>query len=880
MTAEHVFGAAGSRLRVLTAGPGHGKSTLLRHHLASACRHLPQRGTDTARTADAAAVPDAVPVLVHAAGLIASPLLALALATAVTAALGPFGLREALTEDFFRRRPHPDAPWLVMIDGLDEVPDRTTRLSLLDRLSREAGQKDSPYRFLIATRPLPRGELERLGPTADHFGLRPYTDADVRTYAEKRFSGLPDADRHVRTFTNGILRTRLDGLARIPLMAAMLCHLYTADVDQPLPEGRTGVYRSFVELLYEQNVHKRVGVLHDEAINALTSRYQIPQDRRAVQGAAERARENLPRLIDHLAHERIGGNPDPATEILAAHPLARCPAKVKPPLWHALLADLLRATGLLVGQGDDVDFLHRTLLEYHAARHVTGDDQARVQLLHRLFHIRRLRDRLPWAARPGPAAGQVDPLDLDASYLGFLLDALLVPGDSIATATLRALEGLVAPPGITGYHLLKAQLQLGSSFPRQTTARWLTVFADSPVLDDRSRVEAAWDLAELDGHPDEGARLLARLARDRSLDSYGRGWAADVLAGLDGHREAGAALLVQLALDPAMAPEARILAARDVSRLDAHEGDGARLLTEFATAAGTEDDLRSEAAAHLAELDGFQEAAAGILLGIAQYGDVTAAAYLAGMEGPQREDGIGLLAAFTADPDGDPNDRVRAAQALAEVDGCRARAIELLTDFAREAVPGSHTLLVAVEALAEFDGERAAELALPVALGGRCHPHNRLRALHVLAYSPVHQGKAARPLAAHAADPAAEAHHRVDAARTLASLDGHREGAVALLGEIAENTAVDPWDRMLAAAALAELGEDRSAALLTAFVADPALRADARVQAARALAQLDGHRAAGIRLLSAFADDTASGAAVSRNAAVSLTTLGLYRIRR
>ncbi|MFD9339531.1 NACHT domain-containing protein [Streptomyces sp. NPDC060028] len=236
--AEHVF-TAESRLRVLLAGPGHGKSTLLRHHLASASRHLLHHRAEATTTTDPDPVLDSipvldpipVPVLIRATELVASPLLAPALAAAVTEALGPFGLREALAEDFFRRRPHPGAPWLVMVDGLDEVPDRTARLSLLDRLAREAAHKDSPYRFLIATRPLPGGELDRLDQAVDRFTLQPFTDADVRTYAEKRFSSLPDADRHVRAFANGIRRTRLEGLACIPLMTAMLCHLYAADVD-------------------------------------------------------------------------------------------------------------------------------------------------------------------------------------------------------------------------------------------------------------------------------------------------------------------------------------------------------------------------------------------------------------------------------------------------------------------------------------------------------------------------------------------------------------------------------------------------------------------------------------------------------------------------
>ncbi|GAA5768153.1 hypothetical protein Aros01_04661 [Streptosporangium roseum] len=869
--AERLF-TVHSRVRVLLAGAGDGKSTLLRRHLIDAAAHLSRHASDgTAVTA---------PVLVRATELVASPLLADALATAVTRALGPFGLREALAEDFFRRRPYPDASWLVMVDGLDEVPDRTARLSLLDRLCRETGQKDSPYRFLIATRPLPVGELERLGWDADHFTLSPFTDDDLRAYVQKCFSGLPDADRHVRAFTNGVIRTRLEGLARTPLMAAMLCRLYVSDPDQPLPDGRTGVFRSFTELLYEQNAHKGVAALQEQAIHALTSRYQLPGDRRAVEQAAERAREHLPRLIDHLAHERLDGSTAPAGEILAAHPHARHPEKVTPPLWRALLTDLLRATGLLADQADDVAFVHRTLLEYHAARHATRDEQARDRLLRTLFPARRLRDRFAWPGRRAPDGDRWHPLDLDPSHLGFLLDGLLVPGDRIAAATVRALEDLLAPAGMAGYYLLKAQVQLGSALPPQTTARWLSAFARSRLLIHRHRVEAAWDLAELDGHREEGAALLARLARGRDLEPFERSWAAAALAGLDGHREEGAALLVSFALDPALDDLTRVTSARDLARLGGYEDDAARLLEAFFMSPEADEFLRRDAAESLAELDGHREVGARLLLELAQYGDASAARSLARLGGRHGEDGVGLLAAFAADPDTEPHARVWAAQYLAEVDGCRQQAVRLLTAFAHESAPDSYARMVAAEGLAAFDEEKAAELLLHGLVFGGFRASDRVRALKVLACSTVHRGVAAEPLAAFAADPTADATHRVDAAEELASLDGHREEGITLLTRIAEDTGVDDWDRMLAAASLAALGEERSAPLLAAFAADTALQSDARVQAARALAELDGHRARGITFLAAFADDTTRHRHLRSNASASLTTLGRYRIRR
>lgn len=878
--AEHVF-TGDDPIRVLLAGPGHGKSTLLRQHLMSASQHLVSTSMHLPATeADPASSTPAFPVLIRAGDLVGAPLLAPALARAVTEECGPFGLSEELTEDFFRNPPRPGARWLVMVDGLDEVPDRTARLFLLDRLAREAGRTDTPYRFLVATRPLPGGELDRLPRAADRFTLEPFTDADVRTYVHKRLRALPGADRHVRAFLESVLRTRLEELARIPLMTAMLCHLYEADIDRPLPDGRAGVFRSFVELLYEENIHKGVGDLHDRAVHTLVGRYQIPEDRRTVEKAAERAREHLPVLIDHLAHERISGNRAPATAILIAHPHAARPDKVKPPLWDALLASLLRSCGLLADQGGDVEFLHRTLLEYHAARHATRDPEARTLLFDRLFPARRLRDRLRRAGRRTSALEPLDPLGLEPSYLGFLLDALLVAEKPLAKATLRAMEDLFGSAEIIGYHLLKAQLQLGSSIPRPKAARWLTAFANNPALDGRSRVEAAWDLVELEGHLDDGARLLTRLAGDRTLRPDHRTRAAEILAGLEGHERSAGALLLQLIEDLSPDPHSIVVAARGLARIDSHAFLGVQLLTECAMDPGMDDHLRCSAAHWLTELDGHRESGAALLLELAQYGSVSAARHLSEMDQPHREDGVGLLTVFAGNSATPLYDRVHAAEALAKVDSYQGRAARLLTELARESLPGSDSHLTAAERLADVDEEAAADLILPVVRGRGIHPGNRLRALRLLARSTTHQGEATRPLGDIAADTHAEIHDRMGAAEALTELDGHREGGVGLLLGIARDSGVQAWDRIKAASMLAGFGEERSAELLSAFAADPTAPSDARVLAARSLATLDGHRAVGLRLLAALANDPRADENQRINAATSLSILDLYRVRR
>ncbi|WP_371101679.1 hypothetical protein [Streptomyces sp. PU_AKi4] len=134
---------------VLLGGPGGGKSTLLRAHLADSA-HSWLSGT-TGKT---------IPVMVSASALTGTDPLPTALAKAVTGDLRQVGLLDELGADFFRHPPRTGVSWLVLLDGLDEIPDVDARSAVLTMLASATGT--GPYRFVVATRPLPEGELGAL----------------------------------------------------------------------------------------------------------------------------------------------------------------------------------------------------------------------------------------------------------------------------------------------------------------------------------------------------------------------------------------------------------------------------------------------------------------------------------------------------------------------------------------------------------------------------------------------------------------------------------------------------------------------------------------------------------------------------------------------
>lgn len=65
--------------------------------------------------------------------------------------------------------------WLVIVDALDEIPDRGDREKLLTALAAWMSSVDDPLRFVVTTRPLSPGETERLsGPRVGFYELQPF----------------------------------------------------------------------------------------------------------------------------------------------------------------------------------------------------------------------------------------------------------------------------------------------------------------------------------------------------------------------------------------------------------------------------------------------------------------------------------------------------------------------------------------------------------------------------------------------------------------------------------------------------------------------------------------------------------------------------------
>ncbi|MFF1641749.1 trypsin-like peptidase domain-containing protein [Streptomyces sp. NPDC058246] len=336
---------------VVVGGPGAGKSSLSRRL--------------TARLADtwlAGGQPHAVPVRVRADALAQPGYLSDLLRTAVERDPA-IRLRTPLPRDMFEGPPLPGVPWLVLVDGVDEVLDPVQRKTVLDTVASLC--RTPEFHILVTTRPLSREELEPLlRVEAPVFRMQPFGLNVLREFANQWLHSLrlPEAETLTDRFLQATERSHMLHLAGIPLLATMLVVIFAERPDSPLPRGRIELYEQFVDRLLEK-MH-RPPTLALEGLRARVKGY--PDAPEAVSELVKRVRGLLEQLAGH--RQRIGGQELSMLELAVRETAELRPGHLPEDEWRQVVGELLRRTGLMTGEGDDLAFLHQTVQEFLAAR--------------------------------------------------------------------------------------------------------------------------------------------------------------------------------------------------------------------------------------------------------------------------------------------------------------------------------------------------------------------------------------------------------------------------------------------------------------------------------------------------------------------------------
>ncbi|NUP15251.1 MAG: NACHT domain-containing protein [Streptomyces sp.] len=682
----------GDGIRLVVAGPGGGKSSLLRTRLAHGVRDL----------LDA---PDEhpVPVLVPAAALHGAPLTR-ALAHTVNAQLHQYGLTVPLPDDFFADRPRRGTRWLVLVDGLDEITGSDGREDVL-RTVAHAGDR---YAFIVTTRPVPEAEFGILGAQVPRYHLEPFGPDEVERIARGWFRALELAEPEVtaRQFTEALAPAGLSDLARVPLTMSMLCQLHAVAPGSPLPRGRGEIYRNFVELLHSrQYTSGPSGVVHQ----AKAAMKQYGSD---AEVKAERIVQGLRGLLAYLAYELLDIDDEdderPVVDIVQEHECAGRPEAVPERRWRDFLESVLCGTGLLTRRADDLVFTHHTFVEYFAALYVTSDED-RLRSAFRETFVNPARyfpgSLLAIGVRPRLWLSRYWQPPFFERFGGFLLD--LVPEDyPLRKEFLSRMASRRA--GLAGFEYLVGQRRLGTSLPEdvvQNAVRRIREMAHDSGVDGTVRVLAARVLAKADAAG--GAELLRDLTRDSTLNAFYRMQAAKALADVE------PALLPEvfrgLALDRALSPHRRTQVLGILTELD--PAGGAELL----------DVLAGDSALPF--------------YGVDSWNLLEAAKVLAKVE---PEAGIQRLRSLAGDRTVADFYRVDAAQALADLDPVDGA--ELLRTLARDSALDGFARAVAPTRLFTIDPESATALLQALAHETSLRASHRLRAARNLVRYNTPQG--------------------------------------------------------------------------------------------------------------------------------------------
>jgi hypothetical protein len=331
--------------------PGVGKSSLVRHLAsASAIRWLDDH-TGTF-----------VPIPLSARALSASGSLPGLLADGVTREIATVMDRPALV-DLFEHEPMPGVPWLVLVDGLDEVLSEFDRRMVLDRVLGQ--RRREHYRFMVTSRPLGRGAFDRLARDYPTYVVEPFDEDELARFARAWFidAGHDAVDIMAAEFMAQVTRSGLGRLARVPLVSMMLCIVFTGDGEDGLPRSQYAVYERFFTVLARKL--ETAGVREEFRRHAMT--YGA-----AAEEAVARLVTELPALLEGIAVSQQGlGVPLDSRPILVqAVERSRVgkPPAIPDETWASFVKEALRASGLLVQTRDEFRFLHQTIGEYLAAK--------------------------------------------------------------------------------------------------------------------------------------------------------------------------------------------------------------------------------------------------------------------------------------------------------------------------------------------------------------------------------------------------------------------------------------------------------------------------------------------------------------------------------
>ncbi len=275
-----------------------------------------------------------------------------------------------------------DKGGLVVLDGLDEVPEAAARRQAIVGAIEDFATTFRRCRIVVTSRTYAYQSQEWRLKGFHETRLAPFNDAQIRHFVERWYEHVAqqrnlaadDARGRAERLKHAIFtRERLHELAERPLLLTLMASLH-AWRGGNLPEKREQLYAEAVTLLLELWERQRTVCKADGA-------FEIVQPS-LVEYLNLKDRDKVRKLLEQLAFDahasqtEATGTADIAEDALVGGLTRISSADVKPKLLVEYLCD---RTGLLIERGEDAHgkkvftFPHRTFQEYLAACHLTND---------------------------------------------------------------------------------------------------------------------------------------------------------------------------------------------------------------------------------------------------------------------------------------------------------------------------------------------------------------------------------------------------------------------------------------------------------------------------------------------------------------------------
>jgi hypothetical protein len=275
---------------------------------------------------------------------------------------------------------------IILVDGVDEVPQG--RREAVRHWLRELLDVYPNIRTVVTSRPAAADTRWLAAEGFRPVMLEPMTPDDLRELIRQWHAAVRDAGDLPCSLEElpgyeGTLLARLEtsphlrALATTPLLAAMLCALNLDRVTH-LPRDRMGLYRAVLDMLLERRDVERGIRSHPDVELEREQKERLLQElawRLTVLGRAEMSKLTALKRIEARAE---------------AMPRVNATAE-------ALLDHLLHRSGVIREPVPGrIDFIHRTVQEYLAARQAADD--ADVEILVEKAHLDQWRDTVVMAA--------------------------------------------------------------------------------------------------------------------------------------------------------------------------------------------------------------------------------------------------------------------------------------------------------------------------------------------------------------------------------------------------------------------------------------------------------------------------------------------------